>query len=231
MNDVTNTKLDDDVAELRGRLAALEERVRLDAVARAFLRGDHAVREGDCFLICGDHPTRLQNINHAGRWTYHDGHFLTESSRIPDHQRLYTIAEVAEILAMASAAASVCEARASERDGSAYAMGPVDLSDGELASIEDGIDGPSLAAASKLEVRRMVAEIRRRRAPMSDSKFEEIRKRNREAVDLPSAALSSMPSVALSSILDVGDLLHEVARLRLELANARTLPPLSWDEP
>lgn len=95
------TSLEKEVADLKRMLQMLEERVRLEAVAESFLRQEHAIREGDYFLLNGHHPTKLVNIS-DGRWTYHDGHNLVEPFRIPDpgdHERLYTIAEVAEILA------------------------------------------------------------------------------------------------------------------------------------
>jgi hypothetical protein len=103
------TKLEDEVAELRTRLTALEERVRLDAVAEAFLRGDHAVRERDYFLLWGDCPTRLSRVSSEGKWTYFDGRNSIEPHRIPEpteYERLYTIAEVAEIVAKAARSTS-----------------------------------------------------------------------------------------------------------------------------
>jgi len=96
------TDLETEVAELRARLDDLTERVRLDVVARAFLDGDHAVREGDYFLLYDDTPTRLCNVSSEGKWTYFDGHNTVEPFRIPsptEYPRLYTVAEVAEILA------------------------------------------------------------------------------------------------------------------------------------
>ncbi len=99
---MTRIDLEKEVAELRARLDALSERARLGAVAEAFLRGDHAVREGDYFLLHGDFPTRLSNVSSEGKWTYFDGRNTVEPFRIPDpceYPRLYTIEEVAEILA------------------------------------------------------------------------------------------------------------------------------------
>lgn len=94
--------LEDEIVELRLRLDALSERVRLDAVALRFLTGDHAIREGDYFLLDGRFPTRLQSVSgHDGKWTYFDGRHLTEPFRVPgpeEHRRLYTIEEVAEII-------------------------------------------------------------------------------------------------------------------------------------
>ena len=93
--------LEVEVADLRRRLAALEARVRLDANADAFLRSDPRVREGDYCLIDG-FPTRVSSISSEGKWTYFDGRHVTEPFRVPpsdDIQRLYTVGEVAEIVA------------------------------------------------------------------------------------------------------------------------------------
>lgn len=93
------TPLEAEVADLRGRLAEVEERVRLDATAHEFLRGEFRVRQGDYFLING-FPTRLESISSEGRWTYFNGRSGVEPFRVPpsnDIQRLYTAAEVAEI--------------------------------------------------------------------------------------------------------------------------------------
>jgi hypothetical protein len=98
------SKLSDEVAELRSRLTALTERVQLDDVADAFLRSEHTIREGDHFLYYKEFATKLQNVNSEGKWTFFDGHHSVEPHRIPnqaDHERLYTIAEVAEIVAKA----------------------------------------------------------------------------------------------------------------------------------
>ncbi len=101
----TRTKLEDELAEIRAHIRVLEERVRLDAVAEAFLRGDHDVRQGDYFLLDEDRPTRLSSVNYEGKWTYLDGRNYVEPFRIPEpteYARLYTLAEVAEILVKAS---------------------------------------------------------------------------------------------------------------------------------
>jgi hypothetical protein len=92
--------LEAEVADLRKKLDDLAERVRIDAHARAALQGDHPVREGDYCLIDG-FPTRVSNISSEGKWTYFNGHNSIEPFRVPpseDIQRLYTIAEVAEIV-------------------------------------------------------------------------------------------------------------------------------------
>lgn len=98
--------LEDEIVDLRVRLDALAERVRLDAVALRFLTGDHAIREGDYFLLDGHFPTRLDSVcRGTGKWTYFNGRNTTEPFRIPDaldHRRLYTIEEVAEILGKAN---------------------------------------------------------------------------------------------------------------------------------
>lgn len=95
------TPLEIEVADLRRRLAAVEERVRIDANAHAFLRGDPRVLEGDYCLIDG-FPTRVASISSEGKWTYFNGRNSVEPFRVPpsdDVQRLYTVAEVAEIVA------------------------------------------------------------------------------------------------------------------------------------
>ena len=95
------TKLEDQIAALRVQLEELAERVRLDAVADAFLRADHAVRDGDYAVIEG-FPTRVSiSSDSVGKWTYFNGHNVTEPFRVPpsdDIERLYTVAEVAEIV-------------------------------------------------------------------------------------------------------------------------------------
>ncbi len=93
--------LEAEVVDLRCRLVALEERVRLDANARAFLSGEPRVREGDYCLING-FPTRVSRISSEGKWTYFNGQNVIEPFRVPpsdDIERLYTPAEVAEIVA------------------------------------------------------------------------------------------------------------------------------------
>ncbi len=108
--------LEQEVADLRRRLDDLTERVRLNAVADAFLLSNHAlVRPGDFCLIDG-FPTRLEHVNSQGKWTYFNGRNVTEPFRIPpsdDIQRLYTAAEVVEIVdkAVADAVAAELEAR------------------------------------------------------------------------------------------------------------------------
>ena len=97
------TPLEIEVSDLRRRLAAVEECVRLDANAHAFLRGDPRVREGDYCVIDG-FSTRVISISSEGKWTYFNGRNTVEPFRVPpsdDIQRLYTVAEVAEIVAKA----------------------------------------------------------------------------------------------------------------------------------
>lgn len=121
------TALETEVAMLKQQLARIEERVRLDAVAEAFAAGRHEVRQGDYFILCGEMPTRLTNVSSDGRWTYFGGQYVLESFHVPEHERLYTIAEVAEIVAKLrkerdELAAQVASRReedieAAERDG------------------------------------------------------------------------------------------------------------------
>ena len=97
------TKLEAEIIELRAQFANLTERVRLDAVAETFLREEHVVREGDYAVIDG-FPTRITNISSEGKWTYFNGRNSIEPCRVPpsdNFERLYTIAEVAEIVAKA----------------------------------------------------------------------------------------------------------------------------------
>lgn len=102
---VAMTKLEEEIVRLRAQLDGLAERVRLDAVAQAFLqgaRGADAVRDGNYAVIDG-FPTRVSIASDGiGKWSYFDGRNYTEPFRVPpsdDVQRLYTAAEVAEILA------------------------------------------------------------------------------------------------------------------------------------
>lgn len=98
------TDLERQVDELRTALEALAERVRLSSVAEAFLCGDHEIREGDYFLLDVGRPTQLKGINGEGKWSYFDDRNFIEPFRIPkpgDYDRLYTAAEVAEVLAKA----------------------------------------------------------------------------------------------------------------------------------
>ncbi len=97
------TNLEAEIADLRQRMGALAERVRLDAVAKAFLAGCHEIREGDYFLRNGDdHATRLNNVSSDGKWTY-DSTEWGDRDQQQHHKRLYTIEEVAEIVAKARA--------------------------------------------------------------------------------------------------------------------------------
>ncbi len=95
--------LEAEVEVLRQQLEALGKRVRIDAAAQAFLEGEHPVREGDYCVIDG-FPTHLDSVSRTGAWTYYNGKNQIEPYRVPpseDIQRLYTIAEVAEIIAKA----------------------------------------------------------------------------------------------------------------------------------
>lgn len=94
------TDLERVVAELSKQLAEVKERVRVDAVAELFIAGNHDPREGDYFLLNG-FPTKLTNISSEGKWTYFNGNNVIEPFRIPqpgEVDRLYTVAEVAEIV-------------------------------------------------------------------------------------------------------------------------------------
>lgn len=96
--------LEAEVRELREQLDVIAERVRIGAVADAFLRNEHTIREGDYFLLDKSRATKLYSVESStGKWTYvgHDGRTI-EPFKVPDqadHERLYTIAEVAEVCA------------------------------------------------------------------------------------------------------------------------------------
>lgn len=97
------TKLEIEITALRAQLHDLAERVRLDEVANAFLREERTIREGD-YVMIDDFPTRVSRISSEGKWTYFDGSNVVEPFRVPpsdDIERLYTTAEVAEIVAKA----------------------------------------------------------------------------------------------------------------------------------
>jgi len=103
MKETPQSAIETEVVDLRRRLTALEERVRLDAHAHAFLRGEQRVCEGDYCVING-FPTRVSRISSEGKWTYFNGNNVIEPFRVPpsdDIQRLHTRAEVAEIVAKA----------------------------------------------------------------------------------------------------------------------------------
>jgi hypothetical protein len=95
------TNLELEVEALRQRINEIAERVRVDAVAKAWLAGNHDIREGDYFLLNGDYVTKLDRVSREGKWMYTDRAGCIEPFRIPDqadHDRLYTKAEVAEIV-------------------------------------------------------------------------------------------------------------------------------------
>lgn len=103
------TPLEQQIEDLRNQLNMVAERVRLDVVASEFLAQAEVFREGDYFLLNHDFPTKLYGISSGGKWHYQDQHGRSiEPGRIPqpgDHARLYTKAEVAEIVAKAVAKA------------------------------------------------------------------------------------------------------------------------------
>lgn len=101
---MVKTRLEEQVEELHKQLDALTERVRLTATAERFIAGTHEIRGGDCIRLDDGHATNVYSINdHDGKWTYRDrrGHHV-EAFRVPPEdgiERLYTIPEVAEIVA------------------------------------------------------------------------------------------------------------------------------------
>lgn len=93
-----------ELREMRVRLALLEQHLRINIAAEQFLANEHKINEGDYVKFSDGHAAHITNINdHDGKWTYMDrrGHRI-ESFRVPPEdgiERLYTIAEVGEILA------------------------------------------------------------------------------------------------------------------------------------
>lgn len=97
------TSLEREVMEMRQQLAELEERVRLTATAERFIAGDHAVRDGDFVKFDDGHTSKVSINSYNGKWTYRERHRAgsIEAFRVPPEdgiERLYTIAEVAEIV-------------------------------------------------------------------------------------------------------------------------------------
>ena len=99
---MSKSKIEEEVDDLRARLSALSERVRLSEVARRFVEGDHEVRDGDFVRFDDGHAARVRINGHDAKWTYLDRHgHHVEPFRVPPEEgieRLYTIQEVGEIL-------------------------------------------------------------------------------------------------------------------------------------
>lgn len=99
------TELQQQLSDLQRQMSALSERVRLDAVAESFLRNEHEVSCGDFVRFSDGHAAKIWISSGEGKWTYTDRHgHCVEPFRVPPEdgiERLYTIAEVAEILAKA----------------------------------------------------------------------------------------------------------------------------------
>jgi len=95
-----------ELEQLKAQLAALEKRVRLCATAERFLNGEHEIRTGDFVRFEDGHASRIFSIGSEGKWTYVDRHGrVIEAFKVPPEpnvERLYTIDEVAEILAKAT---------------------------------------------------------------------------------------------------------------------------------
>lgn len=95
------TTLEQRIEVLELEITELRERVRLDATAERFLAGDHEIRTGDFFIkYKGSEPSRLSYITSDGKWCYGSTEYGDRDQQ-RRHARLYTIAEVAEILARA----------------------------------------------------------------------------------------------------------------------------------
>lgn len=103
-------KTETEVAELRARLVDLAERVRVSAVAERFAQGDHRPREGDFFLYSESSAARLwmkRDDEYERKWGINcDGRSWEgpTPSYFDTLKRLYTVDEVAEIVANASVA-------------------------------------------------------------------------------------------------------------------------------
>lgn len=100
------SSLEAKVEKLYIELHDLAKRVRIDAIAERFIRGDHAIRSGDYVKFSDGHAARVDMSNSEGRWLYRDRRgSLIEPFAVPPEngiERLYTIAEVAEIIAQLS---------------------------------------------------------------------------------------------------------------------------------
>ena len=99
--------LEDEVTELREKLAQLEKRVRLSCVAERFIAGDHEIRSNDFVQFDDDHAAQVYISKDTGKWLYTDRHgHRIEPFRVPPEdgiRRLYTIEEVGEIVAKITA--------------------------------------------------------------------------------------------------------------------------------
>ena len=91
-------RLQSEIDQLRAQLDALEQRVRIHDAAESFIAGEREIREGD-YMLADGFPTRLDDVSSEGKWTYRDRHKYAEHGRRPEAERLYTVAEVAEIVA------------------------------------------------------------------------------------------------------------------------------------
>lgn len=103
---MTKSTLELEIDEVRERLKELHRRVRIDDAARRFIQLDHEVRSGDYVKFSDGYGVRVSIDDFDERWTYTDrnGHTI-EHGRIPPEdgiERLYTLAEVEEIIAKLS---------------------------------------------------------------------------------------------------------------------------------
>lgn len=106
------TELDLEIRALRARInriadeVKLDERLRLDDVAQSFIEASHEIRAGDFVRFSDGHAARIFSINSDGKWHYLDRHgHSVEPFRVPPEEgieRLYTISEVAAIIAKVS---------------------------------------------------------------------------------------------------------------------------------
>lgn len=115
------SNLEEEIKILRERLETLTARVRLTATAERFLAGNHEIRGGDCVRLDDGFATNVYDINeHDGKWLYRDrrGHQI-EAFRVPPEdgiERLYTIAEVAEIVGLQTTATSPTPLQCNEQE-------------------------------------------------------------------------------------------------------------------
>jgi len=143
---VSDSSLEAEVRALRAQLDVLAERVRLDAVAARFVAADnHEIRSGDCVRFSDGHAAHVRIAEHSGKWTYTDRHgHCIEPDRVPPEEgieRLYTIAEVGEIVAKAFDVAEM-EKRARSLGQCRWTMNPRGMIGGLCCLLKEGHTGP-----------------------------------------------------------------------------------------
>ncbi len=142
------SEIEEEVGELRTRLDALAERVRLSEGARRFVEGNHEVRDGDFAKFSDGHVACVRINRHDAKWSYidRDGHYVEPFCVPPEGgiERLYTIQEIGEILEQAFRARARAEKHLDDNSISAEAGGG-------LTGVESDIHGePELATSRDL---------------------------------------------------------------------------------